>query len=64
VKAFIVTHPGESATEEEIISFCRERLAAYKVPKVVEFRDSLPTSIIGKVLRKILREEEDQKKKS
>ena len=40
---------------------CRGRLAAYKVPKIIEFRDSLPTSIIGKVLRKTLREEEMKK---
>jgi len=62
VKAFVVCRSGESLTEEELIAFCRERLAAYKVPKLVEFRDSLPTSIIGKVLRKILREEEMRKK--
>lgn len=61
VKAFVVLRNGETATEEDIINFCRERLAAYKVPKIVEFRDSLPTSIIGKVLRKILREEEESK---
>jgi long-chain acyl-CoA synthetase len=62
VKAFIVLKPGETATEEEIITFCREKLAAYKVPKLVEFRSSLPKSAIGKVLRKILREEEITKK--
>ena len=55
VKAFVVLKPGETATEEEIIAFCREKLAAYKVPKQVEFRSSLPKSAIGKVLRKILR---------
>ena len=63
VKAFIVLKPGETATEEEIISFCREKLAAYKVPKQVEFRTSLPKSIIGKILRKILRAEEEAKHK-
>jgi long-chain acyl-CoA synthetase len=62
VKAFVVLKPGETATEEEIITFCREKLAAYKVPKLVEFRSSLPKSAIGKVLRKILREEEIAKK--
>jgi long-chain acyl-CoA synthetase len=62
VKAFIVLKRGETATEEEIITFCREKLAAYKVPKLVEFRPSLPKSAIGKVLRKILREEESGKK--
>jgi long-chain acyl-CoA synthetase len=62
VKAFIVLKPGETCTAEEIIAFCREKLAAYKVPKLVEFRSSLPKSAIGKVLRKILREEEIAKK--
>ncbi len=47
---------------EEIIAFCREKLAAYKVPKLVEFRTSLPKSVIGKVLRKVLRDEEEVKK--
>jgi len=44
-----------------IIAFCNEKLAAYKVPKKVEFRMSLPKSAIGKVLRKVLREEEEAK---
>ena len=63
VKAYIVLKKGETATPEEIIAFCKEKLAAYKVPKSVEFRESLPKSAIGKVLRKILREEEEAKKK-
>jgi long-chain acyl-CoA synthetase len=58
VKTFVVLKEGEIATEEEIIAFCRERLAAYKVPRIVEFRADLPKSIIGKVLRRTLREEE------
>lgn len=58
VKAFVVLRPGQTATPEEIIAFCRERLAAYKVPKLVEFRSSLPKSAVGKILRKILRDEE------
>ena len=61
VKAFVVLKPGETATEEEIIAYCRERLARYKVPKLVEFRDELPKSLVGKVLRKVLREEEIRK---
>jgi long-chain acyl-CoA synthetase len=56
--------PGEKATEDEIISFCKEKLAAYKVPKLVEFRDALPKSAIGKILRKVLRAEEEAKKKT
>jgi long-chain acyl-CoA synthetase len=63
VKAFIVTKPGENLTEEEVISFCKEKLAAYKVPKLVEFMDDLPKSNIGKVLRRKLREMEMEKSK-
>ena len=63
IKACVVLKPGVTATEEEIITFCREKLAAYKVPRRVEFRDSLPKSVIGKVLRKILREEEEARRK-
>ncbi len=58
VKAFVVLKEGETATPEEIIEFCRERMAAYRVPRLVEFRDDLPKSMIGKVLRRELREEE------
>ena len=58
VKAYIVLRPGETATAEEIIDFCKEKLAIYKVPKIVEFRDELPKSAVGKILRKILRDEE------
>jgi long-chain acyl-CoA synthetase len=62
VKAFVVLKPGQTATEQEIIDFCRERLAAYKAPKMVEFRDALPMSAVGKVLRRMLRDEEAKKK--
>lgn len=55
VKAFVVLRPGATATAEEIIAFCRERLAAYKVPRIVVFRDSLPKSAVGKYLRRELR---------
>ena len=64
LKAFIVPKPGETITEEEIITFCRQKLAAYKVPKSVEFRSELPRSSVGKALRRILREEEITKMKS
>jgi long-chain acyl-CoA synthetase len=54
VRAYVV--PGEEGvTEQEIIDHCRESLAPYKVPRVVEFRDDLPKSLIGKILRKDLR---------
>ncbi len=63
VKAFIVLKPEYKGkvSEEEIIQFCRERLAAYKVPRIVEFRDELPKSAVGKILRRVLREEEIKK---
>jgi Acyl-CoA synthetases (AMP-forming)/AMP-acid ligases II len=64
VKAFVVLKPGETCTQEEIIKFCKEKLAPYKVPKLVEFRDSIPKSVIGKILRKVLREEEEAKAKA
>jgi long-chain acyl-CoA synthetase len=54
----VVVKPGESLTQEEVIAHCRERLAAYKVPRYVEFRAELPKTIVGKVLRKELRAEE------
>ncbi|MGD9046741.1 MAG: AMP-binding protein, partial [Anaerolineae bacterium] len=57
VKAFIVLKEGESATEKEIIAFCQDQMAAYRVPRIIEFRDDLPKSMIGKVLRRELREE-------
>ena len=61
VKAFVVLRQGEEATTEEIRSFAKERLAAYKVPRAVEFRDELPKTLIGKVLRRALVEEERAK---
>lgn len=57
VKAFVVCKEGATLSEEEVIKFCKEKLAPYKVPKLVEFRDSLPKSNIGKVLRRKLKEE-------
>jgi long-chain acyl-CoA synthetase len=62
VKAFVVLKAGESATQAEIISFCKERLARYKVPRAVVFRDSLPKTPAGKVLRRALREEEQARR--
>ncbi|MCD1257509.1 long-chain fatty acid--CoA ligase [Paenibacillus athensensis] len=58
VKAFIVVKPGMSLTEQDVIDWCRERLAAYKVPRLVAFRSSLPKTMIGKVLRRKLLEDE------
>jgi long-chain acyl-CoA synthetase len=64
VKAWIVLKPGETASEEEIIDFCRDKLAKFKVPTAVEFRDELPKTMVGKVLRRYLREEELKKKET
>ena len=61
VKAFVVLHEGQAATADEIIAFCREYLIVYKLPKQIEFRDSLPKTLIGKVLRRVLLEEERQR---
>jgi long-chain acyl-CoA synthetase len=63
VKAFVVLKEGTTATAEEIVDFCREHLAAYKVPRQVEFRQALPKSAVGKILRKVLRAEEEAKRK-
>lgn len=63
VKAYVVLKEDEIVTEKEILDFCREKLAAYKSPKSVEFRDELPKSPVGKVLRKVLRDEEIKKQK-
>jgi len=61
VKVYIVLKKGETATEEEIIAFCRENLAPYKVPKFVEFRTELPKTMVGKILRRVLVEEDKKK---
>jgi long-chain acyl-CoA synthetase len=63
VKAYVVLKPGETATEEEMIAYCKEKLAAYKVPKIIEFIDDLPKSAVGKILRKELRAMEEEKMK-
>jgi len=62
VKAYVVLERGQTASVEELDAFCRERLAAFKVPTEYEFRDSLPENVIGKVLRRVLLEEERTKR--
>jgi long-chain acyl-CoA synthetase len=62
LKAFVVLKPGEAASAEEIEAFCREKLTAYKVPKSIEFRTELPKNNVGKLLRRLLREADAQKK--
>ncbi len=61
VKVYIVLKEGETATEEEIIEYCRQNLAKYKVPRLVEFRKELPKTMVGKILRRALVEEERRK---
>lgn len=63
VKAYVVPRDGETLTEAEIKEFCQENLVKYKVPKIFEFRDELPVSLVGKVLRRVLLEEEQAKQK-
>lgn len=58
VKAFVVLRQGQQATEQQLEQFCRERLASYKVPRVYEYRTELPKTLVGKVLRRALAEEE------
>lgn len=61
IKAYIVLKDGETMTADEVYEHCKANLAPYKVPKMVEFRAELPKTMIGKVLRRMLREEEEAK---
>lgn len=61
IKSYLVLREGESVSAEEIIEFCRKKLAKFKVPREIEFRTELPKSAIGKVLRRTLAEEEKEK---
>lgn len=58
VKAYIVLKQGETTTEAEVLEYCRQHLAKYKIPSAVEVRAELPKSAVGKLLRRILRDEE------
>jgi long-chain acyl-CoA synthetase len=62
VKAFIQLKPGAEVTEDEFCIFCKERLAGYKCPREIEFRETMPLSSAGKLLKKVLREEELKKR--
>jgi len=57
VKAWVVLLPEQQLSADELRLYCRENLAAYKVPKHIEFRDSLPKTTVGKVLRRELAHE-------
>lgn len=61
LKAYIVPKPGEKVSAAEIMAFCREKLASYKVPRMIEIREELPKSMVGKILRRALRDEEEKK---
>ncbi len=60
VKAWVAVKPGASVDGEELRALCRTHLAAYKVPRQIEFREALPKTTVGKVLRRVLRDEEKQ----
>jgi len=56
VKAWIVLRIGQGASEPDLRAYCKERLAPYKVPAKIEFRSELPKTMVGKVLRRALRD--------
>src|SRR5262249_32560816 len=56
VHAVVVLKPGQQATEQDLITFCRQEIAGYKVPRSIEFLDALPKSGAGKILKRDLRE--------
>ena len=58
MKSFVVLQEGESGTEAILDAWCREQMAAYKVPRSYEFREELPKSAMMKLLRRVLRDEE------
>ena len=61
VKAYVIVREGEELSRSDVIAYCREKLANYKVPRRVEFRKELPKTMVGKVLRRALRDEEAAK---
>ncbi|MCG3113893.1 MAG: long-chain fatty acid--CoA ligase [Candidatus Manganitrophus sp. SB1] len=63
IKAYLILKEGENATAEEVLTFCRTELSKFKVPQEIEFRKELPKTIIGKVLRRVLIDEEMKKLK-
>jgi long-chain acyl-CoA synthetase len=60
IKAYVVLRAGETASQEELIALCRRRLAEYAVPWEIEFRTDLPKSFVGKVLRRLLVEDDSR----
>jgi long-chain acyl-CoA synthetase len=61
VKAWVVLKQGQQVTPEELQKFCREKLTGYKVPRFFEFHEDLPKTLVGKVLRRVLQDEEKAK---
>ena len=59
VKAFVVLESGEVLTAREIEDFCRQRLAPFKIPSVIEFVEALPMTSLGKIEKRVLREQPD-----
>ena len=57
-KAFVIRRPGATITEQDVLAHAKERLANYKVPRYVEFRDDVPRNATGKPLKRLLRDEE------
>ncbi|MFG1698969.1 long-chain fatty acid--CoA ligase [Nonomuraea sp. NPDC049309] len=55
IKAYVIRTPGSTITEDELIAWCKENMAAYKYPRIIEFRDSLPMTATGKILKRELR---------
>ncbi len=62
IKVFVALKEGETATQDELIEYCTDKLAKYKLPTEIEFRDELPKTNVGKILKKELREEEMAKR--
>ncbi|MBQ7154595.1 MAG: AMP-binding protein [Synergistaceae bacterium] len=60
-KAYVIRSQGSEVSEGELVKFCKERLSHYKVPRSIEFVDSLPVSATGKILRRVLRQKEREK---
>jgi long-chain acyl-CoA synthetase len=64
IKAYVVLAEGQQASAAQLLDHCRKELAKFKVPKKIEFRTALPKTIVGKVLRRVLLEEELKKGKA
>ena len=62
IKAYLVLKENEEINEKELEAFCRKQLAPYKIPRLYEYRDELPKTLVGKILRRVLIEEEKSKK--